>query len=85
MANLTTAATEENPFVTGKNSPRAHGSMEDDAVEEYGEDFETSSGSEYEIEEAVREDMDRLENILRSSGMRFRMIDRIGEGKHSKN
>jgi len=80
---------EENPFVT--HQPKPDGcipdltpdEVEDDEQQEY---YESSDGSESsseslaEIEPAVREDMDKLEDTFHDMGLKFRMIDRIGEG-----
>lgn len=41
---------------------------------------EGSAESEYAVDEAVRDEMNKLENTFREIGMRFRMIARIGEG-----
>lgn len=51
--------------------------------EEYSEASEHSDGSsesEREVGESVLEDMARLENTFEEIGLKFRMIDRIGEG-----
>jgi hypothetical protein len=80
---------EENPFVT--HQPKPDGCIPDltpDEVEndEQQEYYESSDGSESsseslaEIEPAVREDMDKLEDTFHDMGLKFRMIDRIGEG-----
>lgn len=80
---------EENPFVT--HQPRPDGGIpdltphkaENNEQQEY---YETSDGSESsseslaEIDPAVREDMDKLEDVFHDMGLKFRMIDRIGEG-----
>ena len=60
--------------------------MPDNAEDEQQESYESSDDSESaaedpdQIDEAVREDMDQLEDIFHSKGLKFRMIDRIGEG-----
>jgi len=80
---------EENPFVT--NQPKLDGCIpnltpdeaEDDEQEEHydsSEGSESSSGSLAEIDPAVREDMGKLEDTFHNMGLKFRMIDRIGEG-----
>lgn len=52
-------------------------------IEEPSEGSEASeapSESEHEVNEAVLEDMAKLENTFDEIGLKFRMIDRIGEG-----
>lgn len=57
--------------------------------EEQQDDYESSECSQDsqevspEIDDSVREDMSRLENIFHNMGFKFRMIDRIGEGRYS--
>ena len=79
MANHTAPIAEESPFLTG-----SHCQMEDDENgAELLEDLDCSYGSsedELELDDSVREDMARLEDTFREIGMKFRMIDRIGEG-----
>lgn len=61
--------------------------MPDSAGDEqqgYYESSECSYSSEEhpdEVDPAVREDMDKLEDVFFSKGFKFRMIDRIGEGR----
>lgn len=80
---------EENPFVN--HQPKPDGCVpdltpdgaEDDEEQEYYESSdgsESSSDSLAEIDPAVREDMDKLEDVFHDMGLKFRMIDRIGEG-----
>ncbi|MCJ1450670.1 hypothetical protein MMC28_001003 [Mycoblastus sanguinarius] len=82
MANHTAPIAEESPFLTG-----SHCQMEDDENgAELLEDLDCSYGSsedELELDDSVREDMARLEDTFREIGMKFRMIDRIGEGTFS--
>jgi len=42
---------------------------------------EVPSESEQEVDEAILEDMAKLENTFDEIGLKFRMMDRIGEGK----
>ena len=46
------------------------------------EDSETSDSSseEEEIDESIKQDMLKLEESFKEHGMKFRLIDRIGEG-----
>ena len=53
---------------------------EEEQEEEYLEASESSSEEEI-IDETVREDMLRLEESFAEHGMKFRLIDRIGEGE----
>lgn len=89
------SATENNPFngaVVAKEpgvSPGDHSEREEEEVdqnEELSAGSERSgsgSESELEVDESVREDMDRLGDTFDELGFKFRMIDRIGEGKAS--
>lgn len=53
---------------------------DDEELSEGSEHSPGSSESEHEVDEAVLEDMARLENTFDEIGLKFRMIDRIGEG-----
>ncbi|KAL9100936.1 MAG: hypothetical protein Q9163_003751 [Psora crenata] len=73
--------TQDNPLQSRK--PMTH-SVEDDT--ETPEDSDASDDSEeqrYQIAAAVKEDMDKLDRIFREKGMKYRLIDRIGEGTFS--
>ena len=41
-----------------------------------------SSSEEEPVDDTVRQDMLKLEESFEEHGMKFRLIDRIGEGKH---
>lgn len=62
-----------------------HGSTEPESGSER-EDFVRYGGSECSdessenVEESVREEMENLEITFRGLGLKYRMIDRIGEG-----
>ena len=80
---------KDNPFTAHasniSNAVHDLNSIPDDFVtqQDYGEDSECSEASSEhspEIDDVVRQDMDRLENIFHEIGFKFRMIDRIGEG-----
>lgn len=67
-----------------------HYTSEGDSIAEDGnnvyEDTEDSADSEEvygEISELAREEMSKLEKIFQKKGLKFRMIDRIGEGTFS--
>ena len=51
--------------------------------EEHSEASESSSEEE-PVDETVREDMLKLEESFQEHGMKFRLIDRIGEGKYAE-
>lgn len=83
---------EDNPFVTHarRTSNTVRGSVPGhEEHEEQQDDYESSECSQDsqegspEIDDSVREDMSRLENIFHNMGFKFRMIDRIGEGRYS--
>ena len=82
---------DDDPFVThplklDNPSPVTHlipGNAEDvdqQECDESSEYAESSSETLAEIDDAVREDMCKLEDIFHNMGLKFRMIDRIGEG-----
>lgn len=52
----------------------------DEEFSEGSELSEASSESEHDVDEVVLEDMAKLENTFDEIGLKFRMIDRIGEG-----
>ncbi|KAL9602937.1 MAG: hypothetical protein Q9219_001462 [cf. Caloplaca sp. 3 TL-2023] len=67
-----------------------HFTSEGDSVVEDGQNFyqdsedSDESDEEYgEINEMVREEMSKLERVFQKKGLRFRMLDRIGEGTFS--
>lgn len=65
-------------------SPGTRYNAEDDqdneAISEGSELSEVPSESEHRVDEAVLKDMANLENTFDEIGLKFRMIDRIGEG-----
>ena len=77
---------EDYPFVSYPSkldNPYPVPDLMPDNVEdgEQQENYESSdSESPTGIDRAVQEDMDKLEEIFHDIGLRFRMIDRIGEG-----
>ncbi|KAL8768436.1 MAG: hypothetical protein Q9209_005342 [Squamulea sp. 1 TL-2023] len=50
---------------------------------DHSEESEESDEPYEEISELAKEEMSKLEGIFRAKGLRFRMIDRIGEGTFS--
>lgn len=84
---------EDNPFITHalKTSNIVQGLAPGHEEHEQQDDYESSECSQDsqegspEIDDSVREDMSRLENIFHNMGFKFRMIDRIGEGRYSPN
>ncbi|KAL8737702.1 MAG: hypothetical protein Q9181_001420 [Wetmoreana brouardii] len=54
-----------------------------DNIYEGTEVSEESQEEHVEVNEAVKEEMTKLENIFQAKGLKFRMIDRIGEGTFS--
>lgn len=70
-------------------SPEARYRAHDDPVgEEIAADSQRSEVSsdddELEFDGSVQEEMVKLEETFRENGLKFRMIDRIGEGDNSK-
>ena len=70
-------------------SPEArYGAQDDPEGEEQSADSQRSEVSseddELEFDGSVQEDMAKLEETFRENGLKFRMIDRIGEGDNSK-
>jgi cell division control protein 7 len=64
-----------------------HASDLDETEEDTGSDSELSQADEHmsdeEIEEAVAEDIERFESTFEGISDRYRLINRIGEGKLS--
>lgn len=56
---------------------------DDNIVYEDSEDSEDSAEDYAQVSETVREDMTKLEKTFQAKGLKFRMIDRIGEGRLS--
>ncbi|KAG8529334.1 uncharacterized protein KY384_005970 [Bacidia gigantensis] len=89
MAQVTVAVNQEDPFQTPccPLGPVDEGESQDQQND--AEDSEVSDGSEdvstrrQQIAQVVREDMAKLDRIFREKGMKYRMIDRIGEGTFS--
>ena len=87
MARVRSALSQENPFLGYKTITRnmhlqdGQGRLEDLAEDSDASD-ETDDPSERHcrILSVVKEDMTRLEKIFDEKGMRYRLIDRIGEG-----
>lgn len=88
---------EDNPFLTqphheklanaGYNS-KFKREEEDDGdepdVSDSSECSEWSSKSHRDIEDSVREEMAKLEDTFQGLGLKYRMIDRIGEGNAAR-
>ena len=84
---------EKHPFVTDNYRQKLqragldHNTREqydhDDDGQEYtdgSDSSESSSGEHLHIEDSVREEMIKLEHTFKGMGLKYRMIDRIGEG-----
>lgn len=70
-------------------SPEARcGAQDDPEGEETSADSQRSEVSsdddELEFDGSVLEEMEKLEETFRENGLKFRMIDKIGEGDNSK-
>lgn len=57
---------------------------DDGMLSEDSEGRKLSSESQLDVDESVREEMNRLEETFKEIGMKFRLIDRIGEGWSSQ-
>ena len=96
MARPSKPIREENLFLTGATTAPATAlseklglnpmemteseeCTEDEVTREFGSDSETSE-DDGEVEDFVQEEMDRLEAIFDERGLKYRMINRIGEG-----
>ena len=84
---------EDNPFVTetykrklqrakrGLNQRDDFNDDEDEQSHSEGSDILESSSEEHaDVEGSVREEMVKLEQMFKGMGLKYRMIDRIGEG-----
>ncbi|KAI4109229.1 MAG: hypothetical protein L6R37_000660 [Teloschistes peruensis] len=56
---------------------------DDDVVYENSEESDDSEEDDAQISETVRDDMAKLERTFQAKGLKFRMINRIGEGTFS--
>lgn len=56
----------------------------EDVSEESQRSEDESEENEIEVDESVREEMAKLEDVFEKRGLRYRMIDRIGEGNAKK-
>lgn len=87
---------EDNPFVTETYQQKLQrAGLEPDRRKEFdnnddgqgysdGSDGSESSEEHVVIEDSVREDMAMLEQTFKGMGLKYRMLDRIGEGYVSK-
>lgn len=65
----------------GSTEPES-GSEREDLVRYCGSDCsDKSSDSHGTVEDSVRQEMENLEITFKGLGLKYRMIDRIGEGK----
>ena len=84
---------EDNPFVTDPHKRKyqrsgvvddTRGDFDDnDEEQSYSEgsdDSENLSEEHAAVEDSVREEMIKLEQMFKGMGLKYRMIDRIGEG-----
>lgn len=55
---------------------------EDDAVEEEASDEFEEDEDEDDIDDSVAEDMKKLEESFKGISQKYRLINRIGEGRH---
>ena len=55
--------------------------QDEESLSEGSECTEEYSQDEHEVDEFVAEEMAKLENTFEEIGLKFRLIDRIGEGK----
>ena len=55
---------------------------DDDELSEASDDSQDSSERRKLAAMIIKEDMSKLERIFREKGMKYRLIDRIGEGIH---
>ena len=87
---------EDNPFITETYHQKLQrAGLEPDTRERFHDDDNGqgySSGSECSesleehlaVEDSVREEMVKLEHTFKGMGLKYRMIDRIGEGDTSE-
>ena len=86
---------EDNPFITDPHKRQSqrvgldHNLRkefdDDDEEQSYSDGSDGSESSEEHavIEDSVREEMVKLEQMFKGMGLKYRMIDRIGEGNVS--
>lgn len=100
MARPARPIPEGNPFLNGQNivppttlseklglSPEARHNIGDDREQSRSEESEVSddlSENGGEVDASVQAEMDKLETTFDEIGLKFRLIDRIGEGNESR-
>ena len=84
MARPRTTTNQENPFVIQKHVapaiPETEGSSEDAETSDASDETTDSIERRRHAAAVVKQDMANLETIIQEKGMKYRLIDRIGEG-----
>ena len=86
---------EHNPFITepqkqklqraGLDHNRREDFEDDEEEQSYSDGSDGSENSEEHavVDDSVKEEMVKLEHMFKGMGLKYRMIDRIGEGNSS--
>lgn len=84
MARPRPSTYEENPFLIQKHAPPImqgmEGSSEDIEASDASDETTDSVERRRQAAVVVKHDMAKLERIIQEKGMKYRLIDRIGEG-----
>ena len=88
MSRIRGDPSQDTPLVRREQVPRTKHPVQDgqDHYEDGGEvsdrsdETDDSSERRHQIAAMVKEDMIKLERIFHEKGMRYRLVDRIGEG-----
>lgn len=87
MARPRPSTYEDNPFLIPKHAPLAvqdmEGSSEDAEASDASDETTDSIDKRRQAAAIVKQDMAKLEKIFQEKGMRYRLMDRIGEGPSS--
>ena len=75
-----TALSEKLGLSPGTCYEEQHDTDGEDVSEESQRSEDESEEDEVEVDKSVQEEMARLEDMFKERGLKYRMIDRIGEG-----
>ena len=84
MAQVRGFAHEVDPFIARRHESQAMGEMvEEEEPSGASDESDDSLEPRYQISATVIEEMRKLERMFQEKGMRYRLIDRIGEGTYA--
>ena len=84
MAKCGSRTNQDTPLLSREDVvPAAHKMDDDTDPSEVSDESDSSEEQRKQIAVATKEEMRKLEAVIREKGLRYRLIDRIGEGTHS--